>query len=80
MLVDIDAEGLQARTAELARRPRAIGHRRRLRRRGAVEGYAEAAMAAFGKIDGFFNNAGIEGTLAPTHEYPVERCSTRCCT
>ena len=33
--------------------------------------YAEAAHGAFGHVDGFFNNAGIEGTLAPTHEYDV---------
>ena len=37
-----------------------------------VEAYAHAALGAFGHVDGFFNNAGIEGTLAPTHEYPVE--------
>ena len=37
-----------------------------------MKGYAEAAMMAFGRIDGFFNNAGIEGKLAPTHEYDVD--------
>jgi NAD(P)-dependent dehydrogenase (short-subunit alcohol dehydrogenase family) len=33
--------------------------------------YAQAAVDAFGQIDGFFNNAGVEGKLAPTHEYDV---------
>jgi NAD(P)-dependent dehydrogenase (short-subunit alcohol dehydrogenase family) len=36
-----------------------------------VKRYAQAATHAFGKIDGFFNNAGVEGKLAPTHEYEV---------
>jgi NAD(P)-dependent dehydrogenase (short-subunit alcohol dehydrogenase family) len=36
-----------------------------------VRRYAEAALRAFGRIDGFFNNAGVEGALAPTHEYDV---------
>jgi NAD(P)-dependent dehydrogenase (short-subunit alcohol dehydrogenase family) len=33
--------------------------------------YAQTAIDAFGRIDGFFNNAGVEGKLAPTHEYDV---------
>ena len=36
-----------------------------------VQRYAGAAIQAFGRIDGFFNNAGVEGALAPTHEYDV---------
>lgn len=36
-----------------------------------VRRYAETATEAFGRIDGFFNNAGVEGKLAPTHEYDV---------
>lgn len=36
-----------------------------------VERYAQAALDAFGQVDGFFNNAGVEGALAPTHEYDI---------
>jgi len=34
----------------------------------AVRGYVEAAMAEFGAIDGFYNNAGIEGKIGPVAE------------
>jgi NAD(P)-dependent dehydrogenase (short-subunit alcohol dehydrogenase family) len=33
-----------------------------------VRRYVEAAAAHDGRVDGFFNNAGIEGVLAPIHE------------
>ena len=36
-----------------------------------VKRYSQTAVDTFGRIDGFFNNAGVEGKLAPTHEYDV---------
>ncbi|MFN0096312.1 MAG: SDR family NAD(P)-dependent oxidoreductase [Dehalococcoidia bacterium] len=37
-----------------------------------VEHYVEQVLVAFGRIDAFFNNAGIEGWVGPSTEYPEE--------
>lgn len=37
-----------------------------------VKRYATEAVNAFGKIDIFFNNAGIEGVVKPTVDYPED--------
>jgi len=73
LLVDIDPERLEACTAKLvAQGHRAIAHHADCADQAAVEGYASAAMAAFGKIDGFFNNAGIEGRQNLTEAFGAD--------
>lgn len=44
----------------------------------AVRRYVEAAVQAFGRIDGFYNNAGIEGKQAPSRNttWPCSRKSS----
>lgn len=71
-MVDIAADRLQECAADLtAKGYRVVAHVADCADEVAVEAYAKAAFDAFGKIDGFFNNAGIEGELAPTHEYDI---------
>ncbi len=68
MIVDIDGPGLERRAKEL---PGVEIHHADCADEAAVRGYVDAAVAKFGRIDGFFNNAGVEGDLAPTPDYPV---------
>ena len=37
----------------------------------SVASYVVEAMKAFGRIDVFFNNAGVEGQVAPIPDYPL---------
>lgn len=72
MLVDINGDLLDQRVKTLTDAGfKAIGHKADCADEAQVEAYAKAALDAFGKVDGFFNNAGIEGDLAPTHEYDI---------
>jgi len=68
VVVDRDAEGAAAVAAEIGR-GQAIHHAADVTRAADVAGYVAAAVAAFGSIDCFHNNAGIEGKVAPTAEY-----------
>lgn len=38
----------------------------------AVKNYVDKTVSEYGKIDGFYNNAGIEGRQAPITEYDIE--------
>jgi len=70
MLVDINTEALAARRGAIE----ALGVRVEtqvadVRKSSDVAAYVARALQKFGRIDAFFNNAGIEGKLGPTHEY-----------
>jgi NAD(P)-dependent dehydrogenase (short-subunit alcohol dehydrogenase family) len=70
MLVDINREGLAARQPIVA----AFGTRTEVfhadvSRSEDVRGYVEATSRAFGRIDGLFNNAGIDGKVASIEQY-----------
>jgi NAD(P)-dependent dehydrogenase (short-subunit alcohol dehydrogenase family) len=76
LLVDINAQRLAERTEALGAQVGERGGRVEkcvadCGEEADVQRYVQAAIDAFGRIDGFFNNAGIEGKLAPTHEYDV---------
>ncbi len=71
VLVDV-AQSLEARAAELrASGAKVEAVRADCSREEDVRAYVEATVARFGRIDGFFNNAGVEGKVTPLHEYPV---------
>src|ERR1700739_3671912 len=70
VLVDINADALAQRRGAIE----SLGVR--VETQGAdvspsaeVAAYVAHTLQKFGRIDAFFNNAGIEGKLGPTHEY-----------
>ena len=70
MVVDVD-EASGRTSAELARERGGEARfvRADVTRAADVRGYVQASLDAYGAIDCFFNNAGIEGTIAPTQDY-----------
>jgi 3alpha(or 20beta)-hydroxysteroid dehydrogenase len=68
VLVDRAADALQAVAAKLSGLPVVAD----VSVESEVDGYVRAAVDAHGRIDLFFNNAGIEGRMAPMTELSVE--------
>ena len=70
VVVDRDGAGAQA-VAEAVKRANgdAISVEADVTKAGDVAGYVKAALDAYGTIDCFFNNAGIEGEIKSTVDY-----------
>jgi NAD(P)-dependent dehydrogenase (short-subunit alcohol dehydrogenase family) len=70
LLVDIDEARLEV-TARLVREAggEAIIAKADVSNEDDVAGYVAKAVAAFGRIDGLFNNAGIQGAIGPIVNY-----------
>ncbi|MFV0299226.1 MAG: SDR family NAD(P)-dependent oxidoreductase, partial [Hyphomicrobiaceae bacterium] len=70
VLVDRDAEGLAATAGIIKQKGgEATVVTADVTKSTDVAAYVKAAMDAYGRIDCFHNNAGIEGQLKPVHEY-----------
>ena len=70
MLVDIDGKALDEREAALKSGGADVASQRAdVSQSADVKAFVAATVARFGRIDGLFNNAGIEGHIAPTWEY-----------
>lgn len=68
VLVDIDDDALAQAARELDAGQRLLTVRADVSREEDVRGYVAAALERHGRIDVFFNNAGIEGKVAPLEQ------------
>ena len=70
VVVDRDGDGAQA-TVGIIRQNNgdAVAVTADVAKSADVKAYVKAAIETYGRIDCFFNNAGIEGKLAPTADY-----------
>ncbi|XZF15844.1 SDR family NAD(P)-dependent oxidoreductase [Chitinophagaceae bacterium MMS25-I14] len=71
MLVDLSAEALKQAAADL-NSENIAWTAADVTKAADVERYAAETVKKFGKIDVFFNNAGIEGVVKPVTEYPED--------
>lgn len=71
MLVDIDEAGLDQVRKELGGGDRVRVQRADVSQEDDVRRYVQATIEAFGRIDVFFNNAGIEGKVAPLEQQDI---------
>jgi NAD(P)-dependent dehydrogenase (short-subunit alcohol dehydrogenase family) len=67
-LVDLDQAGLDATARELGASDRVLAVPADVANEDAVRHYVQATLDRFGRIDVFFNNAGIEGKVAPLEQ------------
>ena len=65
VLVDMAADALAATAAGLNLGDRVVTVTADVSQEADVKAYVDAAVQAFGTIDVFFNNAGVEGKVAP---------------
>ena len=81
-LVDVNAQALEeARHAILGEAPNTeiLVITADVSSEDEVKSYVEQTIRHFGRIDGLYNNAGIEGKQDPSRR-TTARCSTRCWT
>jgi len=72
LAVDLDGERLERVVAEAGTSGEVASHVADVTDAAAVEGAVGAAVDRFGRLDAIFNNAAIEGRIAPITEYPDE--------
>ncbi|WP_380879467.1 short chain dehydrogenase [Sphingomonas sp. DBB INV C78] len=72
VLVDLREDWLEAARNSLPVGTNATIFRADVSQLAEVEAYVDAAVAAHGRIDGFFNNAGIEGRQNLTEQFGAE--------
>lgn len=70
-IVDISAEALAAAVESLGAGDRLIAIAADVSEEEDVKRYVDETVAVFGRIDVFFNNAGIEGRVAPLVDQAV---------
>ena len=73
LAVDIDGDGLEpALEGASGGSGSAVAHVADVTDAASVAGAVRAALERFGRLDGIFNNAAVEGRIAPIVDYPDE--------